>query len=973
MLTTGKHCLAQWVRTAALVLLMAFGVEPALAQDGAASNTAQSNTAEKKETEPDPAGVEFFELHIRPVLVKHCYRCHASSAEKTQGGLLLDTREGLLEGGDSGPALLPGKPDDSLLLSALRHESFEMPPDKRLDAAVIEKFEQWIRRGAPDPRKRAEDFVKKARVLYEPSEAAGHWALQPVAEVPVPALSDPWIKTPVDAFILQRLHQAGLRPSPPASPEVLLRRATYDLTGLPPSNQQVQAHLSKASSTAYREVVERLLASPGYGERWGRHWLDVARYADTTGDRPAPTPLAPFYPFAWTYRDYVVDAFNRDLPFDQFIREQLAGDCFATPEDRRPLAALGFLRVGKTFGQNLDDRIDDRIDVISKGFLGLTVSCARCHDHKFDPIFHDDYYALHGVLASCDDADLLLRDTSGTPEHAAFVAEREALIEEIETECRDKLNGYMHQLTLDTARYLIAAEAFRDGLLEEKKTPSLAAREVELHPIIFESWLRGMARWEKEVPPAWQPWVALAALSPDEFSTKAPALCQEIAAGKCLGVAIPAIVAQSFAGKELRSLADAAQTYQDIFLKVEQAARGRYPLAELLNAIDRVSLFRKEYYRHPALPPPLADAEMEAVRQVTLGLDGPLFMTPRELMQSGASDIRKNKTRRMHEVTALQSSHPGAPVLAMGIRDHSQAENSHVFIRGERDNPGDEVPRRFLRTLGGEQSPFQQGSGRLELAEAIASSDNPLTARVLVNRVWQWHFGQGLVQTPSDFGLRSEPPSHPELLDWLTGWFIQQRWSIKSLHRLIMSSNVYQQASLKRTECLDSDPGNILLWRMNPRRLSFEELRDTILAAAGTLDPTTGGRPVDPLTDATRRTIYLEVDRYDLPDRFSTFDFASPEFSTGQRDSTIVPQQALFLMNESWLMGRARDLAHRPEVAGGTTADAQITALYAILFQREPEPAELKLALAFLQAQADGGLARLAHALLLTNELIYLR
>lgn len=934
--------------------------------------------AEEEQEAPNAAGVEFFETHIRPVLVKQCYQCHAASSEKTQGGLLLDSREGLLEGGDSGPALVPGKPDDSLILSALRHESFEMPPDKRLDDRVIAKFEQWIRLGAPDPRKRAEDFVKKARVLYSQADADSHWAFQPLARVAVPEQNDSWVKTPIDAFILQRLKLAGLKPSPPAEPEILLRRATYDLTGLPPSLAEVKAFTANDSQTAFTETIQRLLDSPRYGEKWGRHWLDIARYADTNGERQAPTKSAPFYPFAWTYRDYVIDAFNRDLPFDEFIREQIAGDYLATPHDRRPLAAMGFVRVGKAFGQNLDDRIDDRIDALTKGFLGLTVTCARCHDHKFDPVFQDDYYALHGVFASSEEADVVLHNTAGTPAHADFERERQQIIDKIDQECRDGLNDYMHRLTLDTARYLLGVEAFRDGLLTEKKVPDLAARELDLPPIIFQSWLRAFERWDNETPPTWQPWRALAALDADAFAAKAPDLCQQIAAGKLGEVTIPPVVAKAFAGQKPQTLADVAEIYQQIFFEVEKAANGRYPLAELLCAIERVSLFRKEYYQHPALPPKLDDPQMEAVRQVTIGLHGPLFMTPRELMQSGAGDIRKRKTSALHAVVALEGEHPGAPVLAMTLRDLSEPVNSPIYIRGERENPGEEVPRRFLRNFGGEQSgSFQQGSGRLELADAIASRDNPLTARVIVNRVWQWHFGQGLVSTPSDFGLRSEPPSHPELLDWLAGWFMDNDWSIKTLHRLIMNSSVYQQSSLRRTECVEIDPENTLLWRMNPRRLTFEELRDTVLTAAGTLTYELGGRPVDPLQNTTHRTVYLEVDRYDLPDMFSTFDFATPEFTTAERDSTIVPQQALFLMNQKWLMDRARDLASRAEVAQADGVLNQVTALYRILFQRSPDEEERKLATEYLSAFPDSqhevGLARLAHALLLTNELVYIR
>jgi hypothetical protein len=923
----------------------------------------------------DPAHVEFFEENIRPVLVKECYGCHSATAEKLQGGLYLDSRAGLLDGGDSGPAVVVGQPGASLLIEALKHESFEMPPDKTLPAAVVADFERWIVDGLADPRERPEGAARKRRVLYAEADAESHWAFQPVVEPPVPDLDDPWIRTPIDAFVLARLRAAGLEPSPPADRRTLLRRASYDLTGLPPSVEEVRAFAATEATRPFAEVVDELLASPRYGEKWGRHWLDVARYADTNGERPAPTPDPPFFPFAWVYRDYVIDALNRDVPFDRFVVEQLAGDALVTEDDPRSLAGLGFLRVGKTFGQGLDDRIDDRIDTASKAFLGLTVACARCHDHKLDPVFQDDYYALHGVLASSEDVDVTFRDTRGTPAHAEYLQERQALETEIEAECIDGINEFLHGLTEQVAVHLVATERYRDGELSET-VPALAAREVDLQPIPFEAALAAVTRWEKQETPAYRPWFAFAALGKDEFAARGPALAGEIAGGSLGGKPIPALVAERFAKQRPQKLEEVAAIYQALYLDVERLADGQYPMAHLLCGLqESPGTFRKEYLKHPALPPALDDAELESLRRSTIGFDGLFFMSPRETMQCGAAESRKAMVRRLHEIDELEATHPGAPVLAMAVRDLAEPVDSPLYIRGDSGSHGPIVPRRFLRRLSdGPPRPFTEGSGRLELARAIASPENPLTARVIVNRVWQWHFGRGLVTTPGDFGLNGAPPTHPELLDWLAARFVADGWSLKRLHRLIMDSSVYRQSSRPRPEGLEADAANELLWRTSPRRMTFEEIRDTWLTAAGTLEHRSGGRPVDP-ANATARSVYLLVDRYDLPDLFTTFDFATPEFTTAERETTTVPQQALFVMNAEWLLARAGELAARPEVASADTPAARIRALYEIVHQRPPDDTELSLGTAYLRGfpadETATGLERLAHALLQTNEAIF--
>jgi hypothetical protein len=594
----------------------------------------------------------------------------------------------------------------------------------------------------------------------------------------------------VDAFILARLEAKGLKPAPPADRRTLVRRVTFDLTGLPPTAQEVAAFEADASPDAFAKVVDRLLASPAYGERWGRHWLDVARYADTKGYVFTEERR---FPYAYTYRNYVIRAFNEDLPYDRFILEQLAADRMPHGEDSRPLAAMGFLTLGRRFLNNVHDIIDDRIDVVSRGLLGLTVACARCHDHKYDPIPQKDYYSLYGVFAS-----------SVEPKELPLVGGPD-------------------------------------------RTPAYDAFEKELH-----------------------------------------------------------------------QRQEAVAKYQEEH-KAELAARNRK-------------------------------------------------------FRDGLRALQK-------KVDELNATSPAAPPRAMVLEDRARPVTPHVFLRGNPNNPGTKVPRQFIQILAGaSRRPFQDGSGRLELARAIASKENPLTARVLVNRVWQHHFGAGLVRTPGDFGLRSEPPTHPELLDYLAWRFMEDGWSIKKLHRLILLSRVYQQQNVADPETVRVDPENRLLGAMNRRRLEFEALRDALLAVSGKLDRTRGGRAVDLFTApfTGRRTVYGFIDRQNLPGVLRTFDFASPDSTTARRYQTTVPQQALFLLNSPFVMEQSRLLVARTEVAGCPEPEARIQQLYRLVYARAAAPEEVALGLRFLddadpapRAPALTAWEQYAQVLLLANEFMF--
>jgi hypothetical protein len=675
------------------------------------------------------------------------------------------------------------------MIKAIRYTDpdLQMPPKgEKLSEQQISDLTAWVKMGAPDPRENS------PALKANKADAKTHWSFQPVSRAAPPAVQDPTRTAhPVDAFIAAKLEERGLKPSAPADPRSLLRRVYFDLIGLPPTPETVQQFLADPAPDAFARVVDQLLASPQYGERWGRHWLDVARYSDTKGEikRQRDTPL---FAFGWTYRDYVIRSFNEDKPFDRFILEQIAADRLPPSKENATLPALGFLTLGERFGNNENDIINDRIDVVTKGFLGLTVSCARCHDHMFDPIPTKDYYSLRGVFASTHEPKILPLIGGDPTQHPDYV----------------------------------------------------------------------------------------------DYYTQRTNLQQQ--------------------------------------------------------------------------------------------LDG-LFANVRKREPQQRRELLRQKVELENRINALELTHPAAPARAHVLLDNETPKDSPVFLRGEADNRGEVVPRRFLECLSGPgRHSFRQGSGRLELAQAIASKQNPLTARVLVNRIWQHHFGFGLVDTPDDFGAMGSRPTHPELLDFLAGYFMDHGWSIKEMHRLILGSKTYQQTSDTNARQAQIDPFNRLLWRQNLRRLEFEPLRDSLLAIGGKLDTNLYGRPV-PLAMAkgrnfraalvlepshrpvdvgytTRRTIYGYIDRADLPEVFNHFDFANPDMSSGLRHQTTVPQQALYVMNSPLVVEQARAVVERPDVKACPTDTARIERLYQIIYQRPPHPEEIQLGLEFVtraQTPAD--------------------
>jgi hypothetical protein len=904
---------------------------------------------------PTPAAtqeqLDFFEQHIRPLLAAHCYQCHGS--QKQEYGLRLDSREGALRGSDNGPVIVPGDPDASRLLEAVgyRNADLQMPPDGKLPDEEIAALREWIAAGAAWP----DDGIAGSQ---HAETWRSHWAFQPVRQPPLPPVSDPaWCATPVDAFVLARLDAAGLSPSPEADRRTLIRRLSFDLLGLPPTWEEVQTFERDTSADAYAQLVERLLASEHYGERWGRHWLDVARYADSKGYKFFGSNLS----FGYTYRDWVVRAFNADLPYDQFVARQLAADRLVTADDNRDLAALGYLTVGRRFLEDQPDIIDDRIDVVSRGLLGLTVTCARCHDHKFDPIPTADYYSLYGVFAASVERTRSLRVASQQSEaHRAYEQElvlRQTTLDDYFARRHAELKT---EFRARTAEYLLAGQKARSGPPRDRfmfvEVPG------QLAEIVIERWRVYLDYTARGHDPVFAPWHALAALSEEEFAGQAPALCAQFAAGGTAEAPINPLVAPLF-DPPPANLDELAQRY-----------------AALLADVDRQwhALQVEAVATRQNLPEALPDADREQLRRVLYGPIAPPDVPPSDVEflvgRPGQAEI--NALRGKLEEWERQA--PAGYQRAMTLEDSDELarSNPYVFVRGKASNFGPEVPRQFLAALAGEgRRPFEQGSGRLELAQAIASPENPLTARVLVNRVWGWHFGTGLVGTPSDFGLRSETPTHPELLDWLAAQFVADGWSLKSLHRQIVLSATYRQASHVRPECAAADPDNRLLWRANRRRLDLEAMRDALLAASGRLDRTVGGFAVDLATP--RRTIYAYIDRGALPGMLRTFDFANPDTHAPQRFSTTVPQQALYLLNSPFVLEQARALAARPEVTAQADPAARIARLYEAALGRAPTEEEVELGRQFVEAPRGPAGSPItpweefAQALLLTNEFVF--
>jgi len=878
------------------------------------------------------SGEEFFEARVRPILVARCIDCHGP--ESQEAGLRLDARQFALQGGENGAAIIPGKPEAGLFRRAIRREDgLEMPPDEPLSDDEIAILERWLKLGAPWPQS---DTMPKPALGDQAAirdVAAGHWAFQPVVKPTVPERDE---SNAIDAFVRAKLTAAGMTPAEPADRRVLIRRAYIDTIGLPPSPEQVDAFINDQSPRAFEKVIDELLASPHFGERWARHWLDVARYADTR-DWRAQTDVR--YPFAYTYRDWVIKSLNADLPYDEFLRQQIAADFYSDSDNDPSLAALGFLTVGSRFRNSQFDVTADQIDVVTRGLMALTVTCARCHDHKYDPVPTEDYYSLYGVFASTDiPDDFPLISVSQTidpqvradyeKQRAAAIAERDKyadkLIREALADLRKKLKTYFdgyYELSVSRKSQI-------RGVISKLKV-----KETAMTPLAAN--LDRIVRVPRSAThPVFGLLAAGLSLNEAQFKQQVSKL-PELAANPKFNKVVTAALIEADP-RSRRDLLDVYATLFDDTLKQWAKLKRDQPEAKQLPDPDR-----------------------EEIRRALLNANNGLFQFSRDQVLQASRLFGAGRRKIGDLETAIREvdvSHPGSPPRAMVVADKAQPITPSVFLRGEARRRGDRVPRQFLEILtGDDRKPFEEGSGRRELAEAVTDPSNPLTARVAINRIWMHYFGDGLVRTPGDFGLRSDPPSHPELLDWLAATFMtDDAWSLKTLHRRILLSKTYRQSSFSSHDYSQTDPDNRLLWRANRKRLDFESMRDAMLAASGQIDLTVGGRSV-PLSDepfTTRRTLYGYINRVDLDPLFKTFDFPSPEASAPERTTTTVPQQALFAMNHPFVVEQSRALIADVAKSAGVDPDERVQTIYRRLFGRAAEAHEVSMARAFVDGAA---------------------
>ena len=885
--------------------------------------------------------VEFFENEIRPLLADRCYECHG--AHRHENGLRLDQRPALLRGSDYGQVVVSGKPAESKLVKAIKHTpGVEAMPKKgdALSPAQIASVEKWITLGLPWPDEAA--VTNEGHGKSDPSQ---HWAFQPVRKPAIP-FSNQDLGNPIDGFVAAKLKAANLDFAPAADPVDLCRRIHLTLTGLQPDFPAVQTFASahqENASLAVQRLVSELLASPQYGQRWARHWLDVARYSDTEGYTAGGRDNR--FPHSYTYRNWVINALNADMPYDQFVRNQLAADRIipeadlvqaslknATPQSKpeiKNLAALGFLTVNDRF---LGDRVlqtDDRIDVVGRGLLGLTIACARCHDHKYDPIPSQDYYSLYGVFNSStvaeDDAMPIIGQPDAGDAVAAFqkaTTEVEQRMQEFRVEVMEDLRqaDRLREYLLFANQHLTTESALFKGTAgKEKMRDRIADR--------WRSFLTKYAMTDKPHP-VMLAWNRFAKTPEDQLAAKAPAI---IASLQGDAASSNTIIASAFAEKPPpASLADVALTYGEVFLE------------------------------HLAADP-MEDKQRESIRALLRSSTSPMSVQVDGVDTFFTRKDRDRMTKMNNEIKKLEINSPGAPFRAMAMLDKEKPTDQRIMIRGNPGRLGDPAPRAYLTYFGGEK--FTDGSGRLELANRIASKDNPLTARVMVNRVWMHHFGKPLVSQPSDFGVQTPKPVHAELLDYLAATFMEEGWSLKNLHQLILTSRTYQQSCESTAMKDENDADNDLISRMNRQRLDYESLRDNLLLVTGALNTNQAtGRPV-PLNAKdvdTWRSIALFVDRYEQPTVPAMFDFANPDSHSPQRFVTTVPQQALFLMNSPFMKTHSEALARSLPVEGSVPDSETVKALYQRVLLRDPSPDEVERIQRFL-TDASGLKAPPAH------------
>ena len=886
-----------------------------------------------------PDQIEFFEKKVRPILAANCQACHGSQLKTAE--LDLSSAAGFVQGGQSGPLVSPDEPSESRLLKVIGYEEkLKMPPTGKLKEHEIAGLTEWVEMGAPWPGA-AEILANQPKNKNKnqtpefTEEQKNFWAFQPMRDPGLPKVADNgWERSPIDRFILAKLEEKGIQPSPPAGKMTLLRRASFDLTGLPPSEQELDAFLADDSPGAFKKVVNRLLDSPRYGEHWGRHWLDVARYADSTGNDEDHR-----YPHAWRYRDYVVQAFNDDMPYDQFVREQIAGDLLPADNpdgiNRRGIVATGLLALGpKAVAQQdkkkmLYDVYDEQLDVVSKAFMGLTVTCARCHDHKFDPILQKDYYALTGIFAST-------RSFSDSQTHVSKLLFKPLVEQRVYERYKD------HQDRLFYARFGVE-DVLAAGV--DKHNDSVYPR---LKDYMMSAWriiedgasVAALAKQKQLDEAALSRWAGY--LTPSENSPK------QLEDWRLAGMG------------DLEKIAAAYQSRFD-----EQTEEWRKDLEKWRETVKRMV---KEANMPPPRKPRFREGRDAFYHDVVFKEGGPFYLSEEQQEETLASESREKLDGLRAGLKHLEETAPPEPPMACAVEE-GEIVDQKLFIRGDHHNPGEDVPKGFPAILGGRnEPPITEGSGRLALANWLARPDHPLTARVMVNRIWQWHFGEGIVSTPSNFGATGARPTHPELLDFLAQHFVRSGWSVKAMHRLIMLSSAYQASSSITDEQNRLDPENELLSHFNRRRLNVEEIHDGLLAMEGNLDLTMGGTlqegvgtdgensskrlSVNP-DEVTRRMIYIPLRRSNLPTLLNLFDFGDATTTMGKRSQTNVAPQALFMMNSEFVTERARNLAQRLLDDETLSDSRRVERAYRITLNRQADPGEIDSALTYVSNMQD--------------------
>ena len=1045
-------------------------------------------SAQDTATQPvDKAGLDFFEAKIRPVLIAHCYECHSAEAKNVKGGLLLDSREAAHKGGDSGPAVVPKDVDESLLIGALKYDGFEMPPKGKLPDAVIADFVKWVEMGAPDPR---DGEVTESTIDFD--QAGQHWAYQPITSPELPAVQrTDWPANDIDHFTLAKMEELKLQPVDKAGKRELIRRATFDLIGLPPTPEDVAAFLEDDSDDAFVKVINRLLQSQHYGERWGRYWLDVARYSEDQAHTFSVTANTN----GFRYRDWVVAAFNNDMPYDKFVRMQIAGDLIGSESEESydHLVALGFFGLGAQYYKNSDaakaaaDELDDRVDTLTRGFLGLTVSCARCHDHKFDPIPTQDYYSLAGIFRSSKLHNAPLCEASEVEAYNAGQRRIKSTEEDIKKFLAEEKTTAAETKVGETAKYVETVWRYQTAKAngQPAKTAELA-KQADVNEFLLKRWINFLEAKNKGKVSALDDWFdlkpeggAVADVVPAEVTTVANEFQQYIQQLLDVrdGVSTTNLVdagdgtakphrpgSPRFVSPLVTKVRPTAGIDIDItgakqlFLVVSEGGngnscdhsdwlaptligdKGELKLTEVTwksldgfggGKIDRnyegkplkvggkaydngigvhapcviaydlpegyqrfratggldnsgsdqggcgeqASVQFSVYTEQPAEGPISPGKD---VLSIVLGKDGPFAISDDDLENFLTGDKRDQLIQLKADFEDAKKTAPPMYAVAHSYAE-AKAEDMRVFVRGNPARQREVAPRRFLRVLAGEdRAHYTEGSGRRDLADAITRPDNPLTARVIVNRIWQHHFGRGIVGTPSNFGQQGEPPTHPALLDYLAARFIESGWSIKSLHRDIMLSATYQLSTANHEANAQIDADNRFVWRMNRQRLDVEAWRDALLDVSGKLDRSIGG-PSTNLADVNnvRRTVYAKVSRHELDNLLRMFDFPDANITSSKRSETTVPQQQLFVLNSPFMVEQAKAFAARLHTEKPDSDEDRIQRAFALAYGRPPMQRELEIGLTYLNSERDPDnkltqWESYAQALLGGNEFMYL-